>query len=173
MSKNTKSIAVVVVDMQDFFLGNVNFSVKKELFENQRKVLSLCNKNKIPVIFLEYGDGGVSRGYTNSVLKRSIDKSLATVIVKDSNSGFTNPYLGKLLNDLSIKRIILMGINANGCVQDTAIGAVKRNYKVITAKGIIANSYSTEIKLSNKNRRWYENNTNYLKSVDDLVQEFD
>lgn len=169
---DNKGIVLIVVDMQDFFLRNVNLSVKKELFQNQVKVLSLCNKKQIPVIFLEYAFGGISRGNVTMALKRSVDKRLVNVIVKKSNSGFTNPELDKLLSRLAIKKIILMGVNANGCVQDTAIGAIKRNYKVITARGIIANSYSSEINLSDKNRKWYENNTNYQGSVEELIKVF-
>ena len=68
-----------------------------------------------------------------------------------------------------MKNILLMGINANGCVQDTAIGALYRKYKVITSHGIIASSSRKDINLSERNKDWFIKNTNYFENIEDVL----
>ncbi len=172
MNKSTKDVAVVVVDMQSFFLKNVNHLVKVKLLKNQSEILIWSSKNKMPTIFLEYGDEGISRGKTNSVLINSSDGKFTSSLVKNSNSGFTGTNLDKVLNNFGVSKIILMGINANGCVQDTAIGAIRRNYQVCTADGIIANSHCLDMNLSVKNKKWYQENTRYFGRIEDLMSYF-
>ncbi|MCX6716928.1 MAG: isochorismatase family protein [Candidatus Taylorbacteria bacterium] len=73
------------------------------------------------------------------------------------------------MKKLKAKQILLMGINANGCVQDTAMGAIKRGYKVITSLGIIANSKGNDLKLSSKNLKWYKENTRVFEDIEDML----
>ncbi|MCX6716927.1 MAG: hypothetical protein NTV72_03310 [Candidatus Taylorbacteria bacterium] len=50
--KNTT--VAVIVDMQDFFLQNMRAEIRSELIENQKKVIDLCLKSKMPFIIIEY-----------------------------------------------------------------------------------------------------------------------
>lgn len=56
--------ALIVVDMQNFFLKNMQSKNKKKLIENQIQVINHCIKNSIPVIELEYIYPGENRGKT-------------------------------------------------------------------------------------------------------------
>lgn len=155
--------------MQDFFLKNFPVLISKELVENQKRVIELCLKKKMPFVFLEYKAGGVFRGKTILRLEKLINDSLKETIVKESNSGFTNTDLDKTLKNLNVGTVLLMGLNANGCVQDTAIGAIHRKYKVITSEGIIASSSRKDLTLSKRNTEWFKKNTRFFKSSTDLV----
>ena len=163
---------MVVVDMQDCFLKNVNSAVQKELFNNQGMVLDWCYEEHIPVIFLEYSDKQVSRGKTSSLLSTRVDGKQTHVILKDSNSGFVNTHLDTVLRQHKVNQIIIMGINANGCVQDTAIGALRRKFQVITASGIIVNSYTLDMKLTPNNKSWYLKNTRFFDTAEDLIKAY-
>ncbi len=170
---NANNLAVVLIDMQDFFLKHFKPEIVKTLVINQSKVIDLCIKNKVPIIVLEYKCKGVFRGETIIELRRKIKNVSETLIViKESNGGFTNTDLDKILKNIKCKKILLMGINANGCVQDTAISALHKGYVVMTSKGIIASAHRNDMELSKRNEAWYKENTIFFEDTKDLINHF-
>ena len=155
--------------MQDFFLKNFPVSISNELFENQKQVIDLCLKKKMPFVLVEYKAGGILRGKTILKLEKLFKDSVEEIFVKENNSGFTNTDLDKTLRNLNIKTVLLMGLNANACIQDTAIGAIRRRYKVITSEGIIASSSRKDLTLSKRNGRWFKKNTHFFESPAALI----
>ncbi|MFA7315881.1 MAG: isochorismatase family cysteine hydrolase [Candidatus Paceibacterota bacterium] len=171
INSNKNHRAVVLIDMQDFFLKHFSFSIYKDLIKNQSKVIDVCEKYNIPLIVLEYKCRGIFRGKTTDKLHKKI-KNLkeAKILIKMSNSGFTDTPLDALLKESKINELVLMGINANACVQDTAIGALKRGFKVSTSQDIIANSSSGKNQiLSKRNKEWYKKNTNFFINFEDFL----
>ena len=172
MTKNDflrKNTAVILVDMQDFFLDNFVKENKNQLISNQLEIIKSCVKNKLPFIILEYKCRGILRGKLIGSLDQIINNTYRETIIKESNSGFTKTNLNSILIKLKIKQVLIMGINAHGCVQDTAIGALKRGYKVITAHGLIASSSRKNLDFSAKNKKWYQKNTIFLNDIKDLI----
>lgn len=161
--------AVIIVDMQDFFLKNLNKSLYKTLVENQLHVINTCLKNKLPFIILEYKCRGISRGTLIKDLDEKIKNVHKEVLIKENNSGFTQTKLESILKELRVKKILIMGVNANGCVQDTTIGALKRGFKVITSCGVIANTSRHDLELSKRNKDWFLKNTMLKNTPEDLV----
>jgi len=160
--------ALVIVDMQNFFLKNMKKENKKQLIQNQLLLINSCVENNIPIIELEYAYRGENRGKTISELhKQYIPKY---TITKFDNGGFTKTDLHNQLQKLNIQEIILIGINANGCVQDTAIGGLNRGYKITTEKGLIANTWSDDLHLSKSNGVWYQSKTQFFDSASELVK---
>lgn len=163
-----KNTALVIVDMQNFFLKN---SINKDVdsvINNQRKVIDFFNKNNSPIVFLEYQDEKNSRGCVLPVLSKKAKNKYT--IKKLSNGGFTNTDLNKILKDLKIKKIVLVGINANGCVQDTAIGAIRRGYEIISSEDLMANIYFDNLGLSRNNKKWYQENTKFFEKYNTLLK---
>ena len=165
-------LVVVMIDMQDFFLKNLKTEIRKALVANQLKILELCVKNKIPVIIFEYKAGGVKRGRTTRILQRKIECVPETLIkIKENNSGFRGTNISSVLEGMKCKKILLMGINANGCVQDTAIGALRRGYRVMVSKGLMASTSRKDIGMSRKNEKWYLQNCLLLESPEEALKE--
>jgi nicotinamidase-related amidase len=164
-----KDTAVIIIDMQDFFLKNFPVSISNELIENQKHVINLCLKKKMPFVLLEYKAGGIFRGKTILKLEKIVKDSVKEIIVKESNSGFTDTDLDKTLRNLNVGTVLLMGLNANGCIQDTAIGAIHRRYKVVTSAGIIASSSRKDLALSKRNERWFKKNTHFFEDPTNLT----
>lgn len=159
-------LAVVLVDMQDFFLKRVTKENCERIIPNQIKVINFCIKRKVPFIVLEYK----KRGDTTKVLKEKIRKlPNVEVIVKEHNGGFTNTNLAEILEELKTRSILLMGINASGCVQDTAIGALHREYKILTASTVIA-SFSERDRNLATSKKWYSRKGKYFESTEDLLK---
>lgn len=165
---NDKSLdtGVVIVDMQDFFLKKFNQNKVNLLIKNQQKLLDFCIKNRIPVFVLEYE----KRGKTTRPLKLYFQKlKTVEVIVKTHNSGFRGTNLEELLAKSKIKKIILAGINGSGCVQDTAIGALRRGFKIITSGEIIASNTKRDSNLMTS-RKWYSKNGIFCERITDLSE---
>ncbi len=127
-----KDTAVIIVDMQKFFLNNFTPKNRGLLIANQIEVIKLCVKKKLPFIIFEYKCRGIFRGKLISQINNIIKNSYRETLIKESNSGFTKTNLDSILKNLKIKNILIMGINANGCVQDTAIGAIHRGFIEVT-----------------------------------------
>ena len=166
MNMHRNSLACVVVDMQKFFLQNLTKENRERIVPNQIKVVDLCIKNKIPVIVLEYK----GRGETIGVLKNRLKKVQNNVtIVKECNSGFRNTNLHNFLTEKKIKNLFIMGINASGCVQDTAIGALHRGYKIVTASTVIASASVRDRKLATS-RKWFSKKGKYFESMEPVFR---
>lgn len=165
-----KDTIAIVTDMQRFFLKRFPLSVLNELINNQEKVIDFCIKNKIPFILLEYKTNHIIKGNTIERIESRVNKNLLEKIKKENNSGFVNTCLDTTLKKLNTKKIILLGVNANGCVQDTAISAIHRGYKVITSQGIIASTSRKDLSFSKNNRDWFKKNTIFLEDPDSLVK---
>ena len=160
--------AVIIVDMQEFFLKNFAPTVRNELVNNQGKFIELCVKNKLPFIVLEYKCKGIDKVETIPRLLKKIKNVYKEIIIKENNSGFTKTGLDKTLKELGIEEIILLGINAHACIQDTAISALKRGYRVATSKGLISNSYRKDMQLSRRNEAWFKKNTTFFEDPEEL-----
>lgn len=165
--------AIVVVDMQDVFLRKLNAGVRRELISNQIRLFDFAVRKQLPVIILEYSDKGLTRGQTINQIRESIYNQELFTVVKNSNSGFRETDLDAKLKENNIGKLIIVGVNANGCVQDTVMGAISRNYAVITTKGLIANSYTNDMNLSPRNEAWYKKNVEFHDSVDELITKID
>lgn len=164
-----KNVALILVDMQDFFLKNFSPVIKRNLITRQGYVIDLCIRKNVPLIVLEYKAGGIDRGKTTPALEQKIRKAKQEIIIKENNSGFTKTTLHEILKGLGIKEIVLMGVNANGCVQDTAIGALHRGYKVVTCLETMASASRKDAELSKRNRDWFRSNTTLLESSENLI----
>lgn len=159
----SKKLAVLLIDMQDSFLKEVAEEEKRREIPYQLDVLDYCKDNNIPVIVLEYE----LYGETVPVLKKKVDSlPVKEYITKSYDDGFfelkttkrshTYGRIIKLLDEklldddflktevedklraYGIDSILLMGINASGCVLRTAESAVKLGFKIITSKDLIA-----------------------------------
>ena len=164
MHKN--KLAVLIIDMQDFFLKKVTKENRDRIIPDQIKIIDFCAKNNVPIIVLEYKN----RGNTTKILKEKLQKlSNVQIIVKEYNSGFRGTHLDEILGNMKVKNILLMGINASGCVQDTAIGALHRGYKILTASMVIA-SFSEKDKNLATSEKWYPRKGKYFESTEDLLK---
>lgn len=170
---NTQNAAVLVIDMQDFFLKHFKEPVRETLIKNQIKVLRMCARHKIPIFVIEYECLGINRGPTTAPL-RSVLKTLPAVVqepfLKQNNSAFTDTNLDTELKKLKVKTLVLMGINANGCIQDTAISALNQGYRIITSLETMASASRGDFGLSKQNRDWYQKKTTLLVTSDGLIR---
>lgn len=129
--------AVILVDMQCHFIGQIRHSAKSSLIKNQQRILQSCQENDIPICVLEY----IGSGETISRLAKKL-KCVPRVrtIKKCHDDGFRDTELDRVLENWGVSNILLMGINAEYCVKETAKSALKHGYRIMTAPGLISGS---------------------------------
>ena len=132
-SKKNYNLTVLLIDMQPRLLSLVR--EKEKLIENQIEIIRWCAKEDIPLVVLEFEGAGE----TIDVLRKEIEKvPRVKTIQKKHDDGFTSQKLEKQLKIFDSKTLLLMGINADYCVKETAIGAMKKGFVIATSNALIS-----------------------------------
>lgn len=157
-----ESTAVIVVDMQPYFCDWLLPNIREQLVKAQLEVIRKCRERDIPILVLQYE--GCERTLVD--LAREVEKAPRRKFIKKCNpDGF---YLTSLNDDLKrfcAQEIVLMGVNASGCVLATGLTAHKLGYTVHTAENLMADTKRRSIQ--DYAREWYEKtgNLNRLPEV--------
>lgn len=149
------NFAVVLVDMQFFFVEWILSEERKTMIQAQLAVIRLCRELDIQLVVLEY----TGWGDTISPLREELLLCQNVIFLeKDWQDGFLFSELENALNRLSLKNLFFMGVNANGCVRATASTAIKKGCAVYTHSSVIAQKHGQD-----KNLNWYQENTTLLE----------
>ncbi|MBT6691550.1 cysteine hydrolase [Candidatus Parcubacteria bacterium] len=143
-------LAVVLIDMQKGFVGNLKSGDKGRIVPNQIAVLRHCRENNIPIIVLEF------KGYGETIKEIRVelgDIQQYKTIIKGYDNGFKKTNLDQHLRSLNISTLFLMGINADCCVKRTANGALRRDYQIIISNDVISGQSGHS---SDNSIPWYE-----------------
>lgn len=138
---DVKKLAVLLIDMQNVFVDHLRSGAKEKIIPKQIEILESCVKNKVPIYVIKLNAPDFSREIME--LTPQISKALENIptkisIIKDKDNAFTGTPLDKTLSEQNITHLLLMGVNAQGCVFDTAKTAIEKGYKIITAATLIA-----------------------------------
>lgn len=126
--------AILLIDMQDSFLGRLNPYEREEEIPYQIEVLNAAKRNSIPIFVIEYA----GMGSTIPELMDVISNSDYEIITKPYNNGFLQTNLDDLLKEKGIDSLVLMGVFASACVYETAEGALEKGYEILTSTDVIA-----------------------------------
>ncbi len=120
--------AIVVVDMQDYFLKILPDYIKNDIVSAQLDVLDACDEYDIPVAAVEY-DG---RDKTISIIIDSImGLNRYSIMKKTTTDGFFRTPLHDILKEWNAKNLCFMGVYAGCCVKHTARRLVKAMIPII------------------------------------------
>lgn len=117
--------AILVVDMQDYFLRAFKEGSREELIENHVDLLIEANEKSIPVAAVKYGNGP-NMQFTEAILETIEEMRTKEIIIKNGDDSFYNTSLERVLRTWSSNSLIIGGVNANACVKDTAETAKKK-----------------------------------------------
>jgi len=140
------SSALIVVDMQDYFLNeNSHAYVPSSPFVVER-VMELVNfyrTNNRPIIFTYFAEkvaevGPVLKFWGNTVKDGSDEAEILTSLTiqsdkllrKPSYNAFYNTELEEYLKSLGVENVLISGLLTNVCCETTARGAFNRNFDV-------------------------------------------
>ncbi len=159
-------LAIVLVDMQGYFLYYVSQKELDKEQPNYYKILKFAKKNNVPVVVLESQLRKSDRTIPELIsVVNSLDQKL--LIQKPYNNGFLETDLGKQLKCAGVEKVLLMGIYASYCVKDTANGAIRAGLKVYTAKDIISDREDVK---RGESSGWFKKNAVFTDSYKDLLK---
>ena len=164
------NLAVVIIDMQEPFMLQVEKSSMDTIISNQKKLISICKMNRIPIAVVEYYALGETHHEIRSLLKGCITKTFE----KKQASAFSSREFISYLKLGGIKNLLISGLFGNACVYATSLSASKNGYTVITAEDLIAmNSHLYQEQRISGNSSffdWYKWNTKFLPSFKELTR---
>jgi len=158
-------LAVLLIDMQDSFLGGIRPEEREREIPYQLEVLEHCRQNGVPVIVLEYE----KHGPTTKALKDKVESlKVKDYIVKSQNDGFVDTCLEEKLKGYGAETVLLMGVNASACVISTAEGALNAGFKIMASKDLMADDCYWF--LPGEMADWYKEMGIYRDSYKDILE---
>ena len=162
-----KSLVVVLIDMQTFFLEDYPIANCAILVEQQRKVLAICAEHDIPVVVLEYE----RRGPTLSELQEVLCAvPRVTFLTKNRNDGFAGSTLNEHLRAYSAGSLVLMGVSASYCVQATAKSAIRLGFEVMTSQHVTRNANWRRRSEARDTYAWFGQNGCFFTDLSGLME---
>ena len=143
----TKGLALLVLDMQDFFVSADSHAFVPSAPDLIPAVLKLAEEfevNDLPVVYTRHlntdEDSCMMRWWWRDTITREnpisqihdkFDTSWAGVVEKSQYDAFYNSRLDELLHQLEVKTLVITGVMTNLCCETTARSAFVRGYRVL------------------------------------------
>ena len=163
--KNQARYTTVLIDMQPRFLRKASRDLKMGLFLAQRRVLRFCAEERIPTVVLEYV--GYGDGETVPCLQQKVDLIHPHLTLeKTRDDGFVRTSLDQQLKEWETTDLVVMGVNASYCVKDTCESAIRKGYRIHTARDCIHDACMCCTPLFS----WYEKNSMLYSCSSELVK---
>jgi len=160
-----KSSALLVIDMQNFFLDKKSHAylpLAKPIVFKIAKLLDFYRRHNLPAIFtrhaLRQGEkAGIMDKWWRDNIKDGTESALIisalahrkneTVIRKTRYNAFCRTKLNKILQKLKVKSVVITGIKTHLCCETTAREAFTRDYQVFFVSDATATN-NKELQLS-------------------------
>lgn len=133
--------ALLVIDMQEYFRPMVS-----EIIPNLRRLISVCRKLKIPVVYTQHGhddlseDGGMLGQWWGELILTGTEGAkilpeigplpAEKVVAKNRYSAFHHTDLEEHLKIIGVKDLLISGVMTNLCCETTARDAFVRDFRV-------------------------------------------
>jgi nicotinamidase-related amidase len=163
--------AVLLIDMQPRFLQRLDEIKRENLIAHQMSVIRCCADYDIPVILVEYNITDTEYDIEDNeeptveiLLKAAEAVPRREKITKKTADAFTYPYLLSHLRYWGVDGVVLMGVYASYCVRITAESALRKGFKIATAKELIADQ-DGKVDLC-----WYRRNGLCFRNSQKLVE---
>lgn len=141
----TQQKYLLVLDIQDFPKKNALLdSSVREMIKNVNTLISQFNADN--VIYIKAAGKAISitsKGFSTEILPApDFDSTLnivsSNIFIKVEGDAFTSPEFISFLESKNIKEIVLVGLMADKCIYDTALGGKEKAYDItIVPEGIV------------------------------------
>lgn len=159
--------AVLLVDMQEYFLETIEEEKRKSIIQSQINVLEHCARKDIPLAEIKFNKRGES---LNQLQPYILNIPRSKQIWKFQHNAFSKPELNISLEKWNIKNVCIMGVYSSACVKATAEGALRHKYHIATSDALIADNYdyNQEIVIE-----WFKRHGKHYDDHKDLIKQMD
>ncbi|WNQ14113.1 isochorismatase family cysteine hydrolase [Paenibacillus aurantius] len=147
--------ALLVLDVQKDFLGEhallpVAANQQEPLIANINQCIEKATQENLPVVYIGnefektqflsnwFRNHAALKGSPGTELDDRIYRVEGDYFPKNRGDAFTNPELLSFLKSKQISHLFIIGVFAEGCVTDTAKGALRRSFKVTVLSDAVA-----------------------------------
>lgn len=136
--------SLIIVDMvEDFVYGKFGSENAQKIISNIQIILAKAREKKIPVIFLKdfhketdpevahWGKHSMRGEKGSEIIPELKPEDKEIIIPKTTYSGFYRTPLESILDNLQIKKVVLVGVATNICVLHNAADSFYRGYKLV------------------------------------------
>ena len=130
---------LLVVDMQRALTEDEELYDAEAFMDRNVRLIDAARKNKVEVIFVQH-DAGEGSGFSAGDEGYEIDPRVAPkegekVFVKTINSCFGNMDFKAYMEQQEDKRLMVIGLQTNYCIDATVKSAFERGFDVIVPEG--------------------------------------
>ncbi|MBE5900297.1 MAG: cysteine hydrolase [Lachnospiraceae bacterium] len=129
---------LLVIDIQKGITDNRLYNFESFIKETKR-VISAARDNHVEVIYVQHDDGpgtGFSVGDEDfEIAEQVAPKNSEKIFVKTICSCFGNKELAEYLQQQEDKRLMIIGLQTNFCIDATIKSAFEKGFKVIVPEG--------------------------------------
>ena len=141
---------LLVVDMQKALTEDEELYDAEAFMDRNIRLIDAARKNHVEVIFVQH-DAGEGSGFSAGDEDFKIDPRVAPkegekVFVKTINSCFGNKEFKAYMEQQEDKRLMVIGLQTNYCIDATVKSAFERGFEVIVPEGTnstFGNDYMT------------------------------
>lgn len=132
-------MVLLVVDMQKALTGDAALYDRDRLMNRIARLIEAARKNNVEVIYFQH-DAGPGSGFSAGDEAFEIADEVAPVgddkvFAKSINSCFGNRDFTAYMNSLEDKRLMVVGLQTNWCIDATVKSAFERGFSVIVPDG--------------------------------------
>ena len=129
---------LIVIDMQKGLVDEDLYAFDS-FMDRTLRLIDTARKNKVEVIFVQHDAGpgsGMSAGdEAFEIIDQAAPEEGEKVFVKTINSCFGNKDFKRYLKQQKDKRLMIIGLQTNDCIDATVKSAFERGYEVIIPEG--------------------------------------
>ena len=130
---------LLVVDFQKALTEDDELYDRDMFLKRTVRLIDVARKNKVEVIFFQH-DAGPGSGFSVGdpdfeIDDRATPEKGEKVFVKTINSCFGNKDFTAYMNSLEDKRLMIVGLQTNWCIDATVKSAFERGFEVIVPEG--------------------------------------
>jgi len=159
--------ALIIVDMlEEFVRGRLRAEAAEKIVPNVQALLQFARSRGIPVIhavdshypkvdheFTLWGPHAVRGSPEAQIVEELRPVEGEYVVYKRRYDAFFETDLDLLLRELKVDTVIIAGIHTHICVQQTAVGAFYRGYKIVVPVDCVAAA----------TKEWHERGLEYMR----------
>ncbi|MEM2908387.1 MAG: isochorismatase family cysteine hydrolase [Candidatus Hadarchaeales archaeon] len=136
-------IAIIVVDMiNDFVTGELGISRAKDIIPNIKKLLDFARAKGVPIIYAcdshsrddaevkLWGPHAIAGSKGAEIVEELKPREGDVLVKKSKYSPFFGTDLDRLLRDLGVTELVLVGVSTDICILHTAADAFYRGYGI-------------------------------------------
>ena len=136
---NRPNTALLVVDVQN---GVVAGSHQRDaVVSNVANLVERARRDEVPVVWVQHSDDGLEHGSDSwRSVPELVPDAAEPLIEKSYGDSFEDTDLERVLSDLGVGRLVVVGAQTDACIRSTLHGALVRGYDTT----LVEDAHTTE-----------------------------